>query len=436
MANTLNIRKFLLVLGDIVLLYLSLTATIFFDYQGAFDWPALSLHILPFSMLYFFWLVIFYVFGLYELRTPRTNITFYVKATSALLASFIVGIVFFYLMPIFDITPKMNLIVNTIIFGVLFLIWHKTFFAIFSGLLLNRAAIIGEKGIEELKKAILSRPYLGYKLIEINEQKNLLKEIKKHKIDTLIIPAELNPNSKLAKELYTLLPARINFMDWAQAYELICEKIPVSFIPHSWFLKNLKEGERAVYDKFKRTIDILLSFLIMIVTFPLSAVIFLIIKLGEGKSIFYRQERIGKDGKTFTLFKFRSMKENAENKTGAVWAKENDSRATKIGKLLRASHLDELPQMINILRGDISLVGPRPERPEFVQQLEKKIPHYQIRHLIKPGFTGWAQIKFRYGRTVMDAKEKFEYDLYYLKNRNPLLDMGVLLKTFQLFFKK
>ena len=123
-------------------------------------------------------------------------------------------------------------------------------------------------------------------------------------------------------------------------------------------------------------------------------------------------------------------------KTGAVWAEREDPRVTKVGKILRRLHLDEIPQMINVLKGDISLVGPRPERPEFVAQLEKEVPYYHIRHLIKPGFTGWAQIKFRYGRSVIDSFEKFQYDLYYLKNRSLFLDFRILLKTFQLFFKR
>lgn len=130
------------------------------------------------------------------------------------------------------------------------------------------------------------------------------------------------------------------------------------------------------------------------------------------------------------------MRPEAEKTTGPLWAKEKDERATKIGEFLRKTHLDELPQMINVIKGNISLAGPRPERPEFVRQLEKEIPHYHLRHIIKPGFTGWAQIKFRYGRSVMDSQEKFQYDLYYLKNRSLFLDLGILLKTFQLFFKK
>jgi len=130
------------------------------------------------------------------------------------------------------------------------------------------------------------------------------------------------------------------------------------------------------------------------------------------------------------------MKEGAEKETGAVWAEKEDPRITKVGKILRRLHLDEIPQMINVLKGDISLVGPRPERPEFVEKLEKEVPHYHIRHLIKPGFTGWAQLKFRYARSIMDSFEKFQYDLYYLKNRSLFLDLRILLKTFQLFFRK
>ena len=128
------------------------------------------------------------------------------------------------------------------------------------------------------------------------------------------------------------------------------------------------------------------------------------------------------------------MKVGAETKE-AVWAKKRDKRITRVGRFLRRIHFDEIPQIVNVIKGDISLIGPRPERPEFVEKLEKEIPHYHLRYLIKPGFTGWAQIKFRYGRSIMDSHEKFQYDLYYLKNRSFLLDIGILLKTFQLFFK-
>jgi len=386
--------------------------------------------------MYFFWLIIFYIFGLYDLKIIKAGPFFYTKILGAILTCLGLGMIFFYLTPFFGIAPKTNLVLNILVFSLLFFIWRKLFYALFSARFLNRTAIIGDAPqTKELTKEIISRPYLGYKLITLNENQDLLSQIQENKIDTLIIPNTLETNSGLTKKLYQCLPARINFMDWAQAYEIICNKIPVAFITHSWFLENLKEGKRNIYDKTKSATDVISAIIILTLTIPLWFLIALLIKIEDGDSIIYRQERIGKDRKLFFLLKFRSMNPKAEDKTGPVWAKKEDPRVTKIGKFLRMTHLDELPQMINVLRGEISLTGPRPERPEFVRKLEEEIPHYHLRHLIKPGFTGWAQIKFRYGRTIMDSQEKFQYDLYYLKNRNPFLDMGILLKTLQLFFK-
>ena len=437
MPNNLNLRQLLLFWGDITCLYLSLVGTVFFGFWGKFDWAWVSLHFLPFSIMYFFWLIIFYTFGLYDLKIIKFGSLFYTKIMGAILTCLGLGMIFFYLTPFFGITPKTNLVLNIIIFGILFLIWRKVFYALFSSHFLNRTVIIGEgPQTQELTKEIISRPYLGYKLIDLDTSQDLLPQIQEKKIDTLIIPNTLEANSGLTKKLYQCLPAHINFMDWAQAYETICNKIPVSFITHTWFLENLKEGKRNLYNKTKRAVDVISAIIILTLILPFWPLIALFIKLENKGSVIYRQERIGKDDKPFFLLKFRSMNPGAEKETGPVWAKKEDSRATKFGKILRRTHLDELPQMINVLKGEIGLVGPRPERPEFVEKLETEIPYYHIRHLIKPGFTGWAQIKFRYGRTIMDSHEKFQYDLYYLKNRNFFLDLGILLKTLQLFFKK
>ncbi|MCP6719461.1 MAG: exopolysaccharide biosynthesis polyprenyl glycosylphosphotransferase, partial [Patescibacteria group bacterium] len=274
-----------------------------------------------------------------------------------------------------------------------------------------------------------------YKIVPIDIKEDFLPQIQKYNIETVIFTEEFESNPKMLKALYFSLSARVSFLDFATAYELIYEKIPVPMISEAWFLENLKEGERGLYDKIKMFFDTILAISLLILSLPFWFLIALFIKLEDRGPIFYSQERVGKDRKSFVLYKFRSMKVGAE-KGEAVWAEKEDRRVTRVGKLLRRTHLDEIPQMINIIKGDISLVGPRPERPEFVEELERKIPHYHLRHIIKPGFTGWAQIKFRYGRSVIDSNEKFQYDLYYLKNRSALLDIGVLLKTFQLFFKK
>ena len=431
-----NLRKLLLFFGDVILLYLSLIIALILDFSKRFSFDTFWLHFLPFTLLYFFWLIIFYIFGLYDLNLIKKKVSFYSRAIAAFFVCFVAGIIFFYGLPSFGISPKINLAVNILLFGLFFFGWRNLFYSLFSSYFQNRLIILGQgPDVENLRREVSEKPYIGYKLITISEKEDLFSQIQKENIDTVIFTEELETDPSFLKALYFCLPARVNFIDFARAYEIINEKIPVSTISHGWFLENLKEGEKWLYDGFKRWEDMILSFLLLLITFPLWPFIALAIKLQDGGPIFYKQTRVGKGGKNFLLLKFRSMVPEAE-KEGPQWAKSEDDRVTKFGSFLRRSHLDEIPQMLNILKGDLSLVGPRPERPEFFGSLQKEIPHYQIRNLIKPGFTGWAQIKFRYGRTVSDQKEKFEYDLYYLKNRGVLLDTSILLKTFQLLFIK
>ena len=430
-------RQILLIIGDIFLLYFSLLIALFFGFWGGFTWEVFLNHLLPFSILYFVWLIIFYIFGFYDLTFFKTPFIFYARILTGLGFVLALGITFFYLIPFFGITPKTNLLLNVLIFGVLILGWRKFFYSLFSSYFQSKVAIIGKSPqSEELAIAIQKNPHLGYKLTAFfDPEKDISEQIQEKKIDTLILAENLLPGSLLARNLYQCLPLKLNFMDLAEAYEIICEKIPISFVSQIWFLENLREREKGFYDKLKRIIDVALSSLLLFCTSPLWPFIAIAIKLEDRGPIFYSQERVGKDRKIFKLIKFRSMILGAE-KEGPKWAEIEDERMTKVGRILRRTHLDELPQMLNVLKEDISLVGPRPERPEFVAQLEKEVPYYHIRHLIKPGFTGWAQIKFRYGRSVMDGFEKFQYDLYYLKNRSLILDIRILLKTFDLFFKK
>jgi len=430
-------RQILLFLGDIFLLYLSLLITLFVDFRKNFTWEIFSEFFFPFSILYLFWLIIFYIFGFYDLKILPTSFSFYTQLSASLLVNLAMGMIFFYLVPGFGIRPKTILILFFLIFGFLFWCWRKIFYSLFSSYFLNRLAILGKTAeAEKLAKEISNSPYLGYKFVDfLNPQENLLKKIQEEKIDTLILTLDWKKNPEIVQTSCQNLSARLNFLDLARAYEIIFEKIPLSQLNQIWFLENFQEGKKSFYEKIKRIIDILLSFFIILLTLPLWPLIALAIKLEDKGRIFYKQERVGKDKKKFILFKFRSMIEEAE-KNGPLWTKKEDKRITKVGEFLRRTHLDEIPQMFNVLKGDISLVGPRPENLELVSQFEKVIPHYHLRHLIKPGFTGWAQIKFRYGRSVADAQEKLQYDLYYIKNRSLFLDISILLKTFQLFFKR
>jgi lipopolysaccharide/colanic/teichoic acid biosynthesis glycosyltransferase len=201
----------------------------------------------------------------------------------------------------------------------------------------------------------------------------------------------------------------------------------VEDVDHWWFIENFSLRHRPLYEAGKRVSDILISITIMAITLPLLPFIALAVKSTPG-SLFFKQLRTGRHGRTFLAMKFRSMVSNAEA-NGPQWSSHNDPRITRAGRFLRATRLDEIPQLVNILRGDMSFVGPRPERPEFVNRLQEQIPFYQERHLVKPGLTGWAQINYPYGDSAEDALEKLRYDLYYIKNRSLMLDVSTVLKT-------
>lgn len=181
----------------------------------------------------------------------------------------------------------------------------------------------------------------------------------------------------------------------------------------------------------KRALDILLALMLFAATFPIMLIAAVAIVLESGGPVFYRQKRVGLRGRTFEVYKFRSMRPDAEKDGRAVWAKRADDRITRVGHVIRKYRIDELPQIFNVLKGEMSFVGPRPERPEFVSELAQAIPYYELRHHVKPGITGWAQVSYPYGSSIKDSREKLQYDLYYLKNYSLFLDVNILLQTIQ-----
>jgi sugar transferase (PEP-CTERM system associated) len=221
----------------------------------------------------------------------------------------------------------------------------------------------------------------------------------------------------------------IQVMDAPTLYELIQGKLMLESITPGWFIFSGGFRRTTLFSSCKRVVDIVLSCAGLLITMPFFPFIALLIKLDSPGPVFYRQERVGNREELFVLYKFRTMGQDAENGIGAVWAKKNDQRVTKLGRFFRSSRIDEIPQMINVLRGDMSFVGPRPERPEFVENLKLVVPFYSKRHLIKPGLTGWAQVRFPYGSSVEDAFEKLRYDLYYIKNCGPFLDTLIFFET-------
>jgi sugar transferase (PEP-CTERM system associated) len=232
--------------------------------------------------------------------------------------------------------------------------------------------------------------------------------------------------------MHVLLQAKlagVRVEDAATTYERITEKILTESIKPSWLVFSdgfrASRGTRAV----KRVVDLALSGIGLVLAAPLMALTALIVRLDSPGPVLYRQERVGANGRVFTLCKFRSMRTDAESGGTPIWATDKDDRVTRVGRFIRLTRLDELPQLWNVLRGDMSFVGPRPERPYFVEKLAAEIPFYTERHAVKPGVTGWAQVKYRYGSTVEDAMEKLRYDLYYIKHLSIVFDVTIVIDT-------
>lgn len=426
-------RVWLIVLGDFAAFWASFFIIITIRFGSILPADIIKTHLVPFAILYLFWILSFFLFGLYDLLNIKPTIPHIRRFGLALIVSFIVGIFLFYFVPIFGIAPKTNLLFQVIGFGLFSFSIRRVIYILFSKQIIRPVVLVGKTlYLDELHTAIQKNPQLGLKVIsytaDLHESLNKYSSIK-----NLVFIFEGSSNEIPNKDILTLYKNKTEIIDVAEAYERYLYKIPVGYISQSWIIENINTRMDMVYDAITRLINIIFSLSIFIISSPLWIISSLIIYLYDRGPIFYTQKRVGINGKIFILYKLRSMIIDSE-KNGAVWSTKNDSRITPIGKIIRKLHIDEIPQMINILKGDISLVGPRPERPEFVTQLEGTIPHYELRHIIRPGFTGWAQIKYHYANTTEDSKEKFQYDLYYIKNRNIFLDFGIILRTIQIIF--
>jgi exopolysaccharide biosynthesis polyprenyl glycosylphosphotransferase len=449
-------KKIILLIGDLLILYASLAIALTIRYQG-FDLAILKSHFLPFSIIYLIWLIVFYIHGLYDLDIAKNNIEFSSALIRALIINGIISIVFFYLAPNFAfgaITPKTNLFLNVLVFIVLFYGWRYLFNFLAGSLKIKiNTAIIGyNPQAIELAKEIIKNPQLGYKLkliiknhqeidktelpeIKISQGlKNLKGALEEEKITTAIVTPEIYQSPDLIQNLFECIRYGIDFINLSEFYETLTQKIPLTAINQVWFLENISQKTKSFYEISKRIFDFIMASILLIVTLPLWLIIALIIKIASPGPIFYKQIRIGQEGRPFKIIKFRSMIKDAE-KEGPRMAMEHDPRITKFGKFLRKTRLDELPQLWNIIKGEMSFVGPRAERPEFYKQLKANIPFYQERYLIKPGLSGWAQIKYGYGSTMKDSFEKVQYDLYYIKNRSFVLDLSIILKTINIILK-
>jgi len=349
--------------------------------------------------------------------------------------------------------------IGFLLVGVLLLIWRKLFSIINSApRLAERVVILGEGRLaQSLLHEIETRPELGIRVASRGampantkqpggragselplalSQTSLCEDIlASHPIRGIdrIVVAMDERRGKLPVDLLLSLKNRgVRVQDGNDVYESITGKVPIESIRSSWLLFSPGSHVSRFFLIYKRFASVVVSIVGLLLSLPLLPFIVLAVRLSSPGRILYWQSRVGRDGVVFRCYKFRTMRSDAESDTGPRWARDNDPRITRIGRVLRKMRIDELPQLLNVLKGDMSLVGPRPERPEMVADLSQKIPYYNLRHSVRPGITGWAQILYKYGSSVEDAKEKLRYDLYYIKNSSAGLDLLILLNTIKI----
>jgi exopolysaccharide biosynthesis polyprenyl glycosylphosphotransferase len=395
----------------------------------------LDAHLGPFSIVFIIWLALFYSAGWYDIQLLRKKMVLFETIFITLIAGFGLAIIFFYFIPYFHIAPKTNLAIFTLIFTALAFFWRVLIGATFKAPR-ERVLLIGASDeADELIHFLEENPAAGYKIqVQIKdaaevEVGKLGEIIAREDISTVVVLDALEGQTKISTALYKNLSRGIEVMSFAEFYELIFGRVPLGELREEWFFENITRRHRG-YNFLKRGTDILAAALVGLIFCILWLPLYLAVKLTSRGPFIFKQTRVGKNGKTFALYKIRTMYQT----DGKEWTNENDKRVTPVGKFLRATHLDELPQAWNILKGDISFVGPRPDFIEFFKKLEEQIPYYAVRTLVKPGVTGWAQVNYPVTESLQETRVRLSYDLYYLKHYSFMTDLLIVLKTLKAVF--
>jgi len=436
----------LLFVGDILVFTLSLWVVLFIRYLALPSKEIFLQHIIPFSILFILWSLIFFIAGLYEKRVLIIKRRLFTSIFNVQLINSIIAAAFFYFASFFNIAPKTNLLIYLVVSFLFIVIW-RAYIAPFVGVRKRANAIIvgNREEINDIKEAIEKNSWYNLNLIStlnldkidgLNFQQDVLDLIYKEGVSVVIVDLDSEKVKPLLSHFYNLMFSDIKFMNAHDVYEDIFGRIPLSLIQYDWFLENISNSSHVFYDSLKRVMDVFVSLILGIISLFLYPFVYIAIKLEDKGPIFYSQERIGQGGKRIKILKFRSMKTN----DSGMWIDEGD-KTTKVGRFLRKTSIDEFPQLWGVLKGDQSLVGPRPELPELVEVYSKEIPYYNIRHLEKPGLSGWAQIYHKeapHHKTDIDkTKIKLSYDLFYIKHHSFILDLKIALKTLKiLFFRK
>jgi exopolysaccharide biosynthesis polyprenyl glycosylphosphotransferase len=417
---------FILFLGDLTVFFAALYLTLIFRHLNFPNQDLLLEHLTPFSFLFAIWIGVFFIAGLYDRQTNVLKRKLSPLIIKVQLINSVIAVFFFYFISIYRITPKINLFIYVALSIGLIILWRMVLADfLYGGRRENILFIGGSQEMYELAKEINDNPRYKMNVVRAKDFNDpVLSDVPK-RIFTIVMDLRYARETAVPN-LPELMFAGVKFVDFRDLYEDIFDRIPLSALNDGWFLEELSRARKIIYDFLKRAMDIAVALGLGVVALALTPIVALLIKLEDRGPIFVRQERIGQGNKIFKILKFRSMKVS----DGGRWVVANDDRLTRIGKIIRKTRIDELPQLWNVIKGDMSLIGPRPDIRKLGEELREAISYYTMRHLIKSGLSGWAQIHQDLPPQSVEAtKERLAYDFYYLKNRSFLLDLEIALKT-------
>jgi len=432
-------ESFWVFVGDLIIFSIALWLSLFIR-NGSFPiYSDITNYLVPFSMIFVLWVLVFYISGLYDKYTTVLKDRLPSMIFNAQLANSAIAVFFFYLMPFFGITPKTILFIDLFVSFILIYFWRVYSNYLF-GLRRKEPAILIGSGeeVNELQKEINNNPHANLNFVSVidlakTENFKLDDEVLKKQASIIVIDTNNEKAGGILPNLYNLIFSNTIFVDFSKLYADVFDRIPLSLLKYNWFIENISLKRNYAYDFLKRITDLFCALFFGFFSLALYPFVYLAIKIEDGGQVFILQERIGKGGKIIKIPKFRSM--NVSD--GGKWVEKNDQRITKVGKFIRKARIDELPQLFSVIKGDMSLIGPRPDIYNLGIDLVNKIPYYSIRNIIKPGLSGWAQIKQDVvPQSIEETRDRLSYDLYYIKNRSLFLDLKIALRTIQILLSR
>lgn len=434
-------RVTVLILGDLIAYLFSLVLTLTIRYGSLPGRNLVYSHLVPFSILFIIFIIVGLTVGLYDKQAAFVRRSIAGLVIQLQVINVLFGVVFFYFAPV-AIAPKVNLFIYFIISTCALYVWRGVMFPVLVSGRKQSGIIVGSGAdVDDLYGEINAEGKYGLVFKQKIEPRDgvdsMIADIKgaimEHRAAFLVADLR-DPRLEAAmSSLYSLIFSGVQIIDVSSLYESVFDRIPLSLVGERWLVENsaLALGKSRVYDGFKRLMDIALSAIIGAISLIAYPFVALAIKLEDGGPLFVLQDRVGMNGKIIKVAKFRSMTANDAGDYGQQ--QRTAQHITRVGRFIRLTRIDELPQLWSVIRGDQSLIGPRPELPALVKIYEKEVPYYNARHLIKPGLSGWAQIYHRahphHAVAVSDTKDKLSYDLFYVKNRSLGLDLKIALQT-------